>query len=99
MANKPVEVHEEAAVEFEAAFDWYLERSALAATKFDDEAAAALDLIAEAPQRWPAHIHGTRRILLSHFPFEVVYRELSSSIQVIAFAHGRRRPGYWRTRL
>ncbi len=28
-------------------------------------------------------------------PFFVVFREANSRIEVLAIAHGRRRPGYW----
>jgi toxin ParE1/3/4 len=33
------------------------------------------------------------------YPFSLVYRVRDSEIQVIAVAHGRRHPGYWRSRL
>jgi len=99
MASKKVEFHEEASAEYEAAFDWYFTRSAMAASKFAGELGHAIGVIAEAPQRWPGSIHGTRKFLLQRFPFAVVYRELPSVIQVVAIAHGRRRPGYWRERL
>jgi toxin ParE1/3/4 len=98
MANKEVEFHEAAGEEFEAAFDWYLKRSASAAARFTSELGRAITSIAEAPQRWPAGIHGTRKFLLRRFPFAVVYRELPSIIQVLAIAHGHRRPGYWKQR-
>ncbi|MGH8701418.1 MAG: type II toxin-antitoxin system RelE/ParE family toxin, partial [Burkholderiales bacterium] len=39
-----------------------------------------------------------RRILLNRFPYSVVYRTSSDEIIVIAVAHQRRRPGYWRRR-
>jgi len=99
MASKEVEFHEEASLEYEAAFDWYFARSELAASKFTEELSRAIGMIAEAPQRWPDNINGTRRLLLQRFPFAVVYRELPSIIQVLAIAHGRRRPGYWKDRL
>jgi toxin ParE1/3/4 len=98
MANKEVEFHEPASEEFEAAFDWYLERSASAAARFASELGRAISCIAEAPRRWPAGIHGTRKFVLRRFPFAVVYRELPSIIQVLAIAHGHRRPGYWKDR-
>ena len=44
------------------------------------------------------HLHGTRKFLLRRFPYGVVYRITKSAIQVIAVAHGRRRPGYWKSR-
>jgi hypothetical protein len=33
------------------------------------------------------------------FPFSLVYRVLESEVEVLAVAHGKRRPGYWRSRL
>jgi plasmid stabilization system protein ParE len=98
MANKEVEFHEAASEEFEAAFDWYLERSPGAAARFASELGRAISSIAEAPQRWSAGIHGTRKFLLRRFPFAVIYRELASIIQVLAIAHEHRRPGYWKGR-
>lgn len=67
MASKPVEFHEEAAVEYEAAFDWYFERSRLAASTFADELNQALDRIVAAPDRWPKFILDTRKVLLDTF--------------------------------
>jgi plasmid stabilization system protein ParE len=99
MAGKNVEFHEEASAEYEAAFDWYYARSVMAASKFAEELTRAIGIVAEAPRRWPDGIHGTRKFLLRRFPFSVVYRELPSVIQVLAIAHGRRRPGYWKERL
>ena len=40
----------------------------------------------------------TRRVLLSRFPFQVVYQIRPSGIVIVAFAHSRRRPGYWLNR-
>jgi plasmid stabilization system protein ParE len=99
MAGKSVLFHPEAAAEYEAAFAWYFERSELAASKFAKELDTAVETISETPHRWTNYIYGTRKFVLQRFPFIVVYRELSSSIQVLAVAHGRRRPGYWKGRL
>jgi hypothetical protein len=38
-------------------------------------------------------------MVLHHFPYFVVFRELPSKIQIIAVAHAKRRPGYWRGRI
>ena len=99
MTANPVEFHEAAAAEYEAAFAWYLERSETAAARFAAEVRRALDLISAAPHRWPAHTHQTRRFVLRHFPFAVIYRMSSTAVQVLAMAHGHRRPGYWKKRL
>jgi plasmid stabilization system protein ParE len=98
MAIKNVEFHEEAALEFLAAVEWYLARSELVASRFAQQITHAVQLIAEAPQRWPNYSHGTRKFVLRRFPFLVVYRELATVIQILAVAHAHRRPGYWKTR-
>ena len=36
---------------------------------------------------------------MRRFPYLIVYRVTASAIQVVAVAHARRRPGYWKTRL
>ena len=96
MPTDRTEFHEEAAAEYDAAFDWYLGRSLDAALKFDAEVERALAQIFQAPQRWASGSHSTRRFLLRQFPFVLIYRELpSAAIQVVAVAHTSRRPGYW----
>jgi toxin ParE2 len=99
MARKRVEFHKEASLEYEAAFAWYLERSSSIASRFATELDRAVDAIAEAPQRWPANSQGTRKFLLQTFPFALIYRDSAAIIQVLAVAHGHRRPGYWKERL
>ncbi len=100
MRTDLVEIHEKAAAEYDAAFDWYLQRSSDAASEFDKEVNQALANIIQAPRRWAIGANSTRRFLLRKFPYIVIYREGSSgSIQVIALAHTSRKPGYWRQRL
>ena len=91
--------HPAAIHEAESAARWYRERSLLAATRFVDELNQVIDKILEAPQRWPRGLRGTRKVKLPCFPFLVVYREEEGMVMVLAVAHGRRRPGYWKSRL
>jgi plasmid stabilization system protein ParE len=95
---REVEFHPRALEEARAAYQWYMARSTAAASAFLSEIDLALARIAEAPDRWPAYMRGTRRYLLRRFPYSVVFRETADKIQVIAVAHGRRRPGYWKNR-
>jgi plasmid stabilization system protein ParE len=69
MPTDEIEFHDEAALEYDAAFEWYLERSPDAALRFDVEVDRALAQVLSAPKRWAAGPHGTRRFLLRHFPF------------------------------
>ena len=78
---------------------WYLERSETSATKFVAELDQALALVTESPARWPRGEYATRKFVLRRFPFAVIYREKETVVQVLAIAHGHRRPGYWKGRL
>jgi plasmid stabilization system protein ParE len=98
MAAKPVEFHPAALAEAEATVAWYGERSFSAAQGFLTELERAIQAISEAPNRWPLFEQGCRRFPLRRFPYLLVYREKPASIEVVAVAHGRRRPGYWRPR-
>lgn len=57
----------------------------------------AIDRILEGPERYPA-VDDTRRYLLRRFPYSVIYRIGDQGIEIVAVAHGRRRPDYWRHR-
>ncbi|MFZ0706418.1 MAG: type II toxin-antitoxin system RelE/ParE family toxin [Candidatus Korobacteraceae bacterium] len=91
--------HPLATAELEAAFDWYLEKSERAATHFMAEIARAIESISKNPKMYAESSEGIRRCVVHRFPFLVVYRAKNKQIQVLAFAHGRRRPGYWIDRL
>ncbi len=42
---------------------------------------------------------GVRRVFMQRFPFSVYFIELPTRFRVLAFAHARRRPFYWRDRV
>ena len=99
MAKLSIDYHPQARLEVDAAFDWYRERSPRAAERFYLELDKAHMKIQDSPKSWPAFLYGTRRFLLKRYPYIVVYRVAEHRIEVIAVAHGRRRPGYWADRL
>jgi len=43
--------------------------------------------------------HGTRRHLARRFPYAVVFAERPDRLLIIAVAHCKRHPDYWRERL
>jgi|ERR1039457_6713321 plasmid stabilization system protein ParE len=97
--SKPYRVHREAWLEIEAGDDWYLERSVNASAAFIAALADAFDRISRAPQRWPKYLHGTRRFVLHRFPFSIIYLDDPGKLSVVAVAHSKRKPGYWKVRL
>ncbi len=94
-----VEFHPEAAAEFDAAVDWYRENSQQAAEDFLREVDNAIENVASNPFMWADYLHGTRRYVLRHFPYLVVYLLHEARVTIVAIAHGRRRPGYWSKRI
>jgi plasmid stabilization system protein ParE len=99
MAKLPIYYHPEARIEADDAFDWYRERSRTAAERFQQQLEAAQDAIQATPNAWAEYMLGTRHYLLKRYPYVVVYRVTENRIEVIAVAHGRRKPGYWADRI
>ena len=98
MADSHYFFHPEAEREFEDAASWYDERSLGLGVEFVASVRAKIEQILESPELWPA-VRGTRRALISRFPFAIVYRELADArIEILAVAHLRRRPMYWSKR-
>ena len=97
--TRKVEFHPLAEEEWLAAYAWYAERSETAARAFLREMDRAILRISEAPERWPKYDSATRRFLLVRFPFSVIYRVATKNVEVVAVAHHKRNPGYWRDRL
>ena len=98
MPQFAVEFHPLAADEAQAAERWYRERNEIASARFQRELDGALNLISERPSTGSPYLGNTRRLLLRRFPFSVVYRVRGDNVQIVAIAHARRRPGYWRAR-
>jgi toxin ParE1/3/4 len=96
---KPYHFHPEAWLEFETADNWYWRQNPDTSIRFVAAISDALEYIARWPRTWPAYLLGTRRFVLQKFPYAVIYREKESAVQILAIAHGHRRPGYWKDRL
>jgi plasmid stabilization system protein ParE len=90
--------HPAAVDEAEAALAWYAERSAQAASRFLAELERVFGEVSKAPEQWPQFEGPARRMLLRHFPYAVIYRVAGDAVEVLAVAHGRRRPAYWKKR-
>lgn len=95
-----VRFHRAARAELDRAFAWYEERNPEAAARFMTEVRNKAKLIVEAPDRWPVIRGRTRRLSLEEFPFSLVYRHRPAQalVLIVAVAHQRRRPDYWRGR-
>jgi plasmid stabilization system protein ParE len=99
MAKLPLAFHPDARGELMEALDRYYERSPDAARAFESEIERACTTIQDSPETWSIYLRGTRRYLLSRFPYLLVYLVSDDAIQIVAVAHGHRKPGYWADRL
>jgi plasmid stabilization system protein ParE len=98
MVDMVVEFHPEALEETKAAREWYAERSLVASRSFVSELIHAINLVSESPETWPTYKGNTRRYVFPRFPFSLAYRVIEEKIQIIAVAHTKRKPGYWKNR-
>jgi toxin ParE2 len=99
MNRKSLRIRSEAQEEINAAFEYYFQRSPESADAFLTEVATSLRLIVYQPRLYPSLTKNTRRRVLEGFPYSVIYREKDDIILVLAVAHAKRRPGYWRKRI
>jgi len=90
--------HEDAARELRAEVQWLDEQSSGLGNRFLESVRVALGTIEDFPDLGAPRKHGCRHLLLAKFPFDLVYTVEANSIVVLALAHHRRRPGYWRAR-
>src|SRR2546428_10932078 len=96
MAAAAVRFHPAAAQEAESTYDWYAARNPAAAHGFREELRQAIDAIAANPRAWARYGTRARRYVFPRYPFSLVYILRGDAVEVVAVAHGRRRPGYWR---
>jgi toxin ParE1/3/4 len=96
---KSVVFHDQATSELEEAASWYeLHRPGLGG-QFHAAVEDAVTRIQFNPQSGTRHGDTQFRfVLVRRFPYVVYYRETAHSIRIMAIAHGRRRPDYWRNR-
>ena len=84
--------------ELDAAATYLDERAAGLGTELVDDVERAATLAATFPNIGhpvdPTH----RKLTLQRFSYSLVYRIEGDAILVVAVAHKRRRPGYWRSR-
>jgi plasmid stabilization system protein ParE len=55
-----------------------------------------IDTISEAPLSRPADSDDNRYRAVRRFPYSVHYEVVERTVTILAVAHHRRRPGYWR---
>ena len=102
--TKPLRVEAEAEAELWGAADWSeAERPGLG-DDFLKAVLEKLDQVQEQPEAASLALEAPaaaaiRQAQVRRFPYRIVYVDLPEELWVIAFAHARRDPGYWKDRL
>jgi plasmid stabilization system protein ParE len=89
---------DEARDEFLLQIDSYAAIDPELGERFRQSVMAAASLAAAHPRIGSPWKLNTRRVFPKHFPYALVYRLLGDEVVVLAVAHFRRRPTYWRGR-
>jgi toxin ParE1/3/4 len=96
---KPLVINDEAADELEEAIRYYEAKSKGIGLNLAAKVSEAFQNIQRNPQLYPFHSDSqVQKCLVRRFPFTVYYLELDDHVVVIAVAHQKRRPDYWRFR-
>lgn len=90
--------HPEARDEFAATVDFYEGAVPGLGRRFRDAVAATMARLDAFPASGTLTTAGFRRAMVSGFPYDIIYSAGPDVIQVLALAHQRRKPGYWRSR-
>jgi plasmid stabilization system protein ParE len=87
-----------AAQELREATTFYSKESPALGQAFLEEVARALNQLREFPHSCPLLSRTVRKKVLRRFPYNVLYSVRSEEIRILAIAHQKRRPFYWRDR-
>jgi toxin ParE1/3/4 len=99
-----VRYHPEALEELRAHVVWYEERGAGLGDRFEATVDDVIDTVLQWPESgavWPGldSIPVVRSRRVTGFPYRLVYVVQPSGLIVLALAHDKRLPGYWRERV
>jgi len=94
----PVIFHEGAEDELNEAAAYYAQARPGLGEAFVTEVQCAVDAIAASPLVGTQIENGVRRWLVKRFPYSVLYRVRDDHLRILAIAHQKRRPFYWRGR-
>ncbi len=98
------EFHPQAQAEFAADIEWYDNREPGVGGRFADRVRAAVEAAVDDPEAfapwpdWDAE-PTVRAKSVNGFPYRVVYFVIDDRLTILAIAHEKRRPGYWRERM
>lgn len=94
----PIILEDDAQAEYDEAFDWYDERSAVRAAEFEQAVEAVLTRIASRPRAHGVVYKDVRKAVVLGFTYCVYYYEEPHRVVVISVFHTSRDPAIWQGR-
>ena len=88
----------EAEAEFDEAVQFYERAESGLGSAFTLEVERTVDRVSAFPESGTPFSASSRGRITANFPFWVIYRVDGDEITIIAVAHQRRKPAYWRRR-
>lgn len=85
--------------ELEDAVAWYDAVSTALGDRFVKAVETAVENIGQTPLLGMPTDKGCRYVLVSGFPYKLIYVVFGACANIVAVAHGRRRPRYWAPRV
>jgi plasmid stabilization system protein ParE len=93
--------HPKAVEDLQRAADWYRSQDdgPHLLARFERAVTREVEHVSRAPERWPVArgLH-RQKVFVGSFPYALIYRAQAQTVFIVAVAHQRRRPGYWRDR-
>jgi len=99
-----VDTHPEASAEFAAATVWFARGSAAKGRRFLDAVESKVQQLLTWPESAPVSGQSdrdpeVREAKVARFDYRIVYFVEGDVLSIVAIAHTKRKPGYWRGRL
>lgn len=96
--------HPAASAELLEAAIWYDSQTIGLGERLSGEVAASVEFIRAWPDASPVYRGWQRRPIIRRknldvFPYGAIYLVRDAEVIIVAYAHEKRRPGYWRDRL
>ena len=90
--------HREARIEADQAASFYEARQPGLDRRFLDILEDALYRISRRPHMYPKVEGDIHKCRFTRFPYGVIYRTKSETVEILAIMHLKREPGYWKAR-
>ncbi len=91
--------HPEAENELNSTIDFYNRKVSGLGLEFLEEIERDINLIDGNPDRWLILKNRVRKYILKQFPYTIYYIFDPNRIYIVAIAHQKRKPFYWKDRL